>query len=392
MTSAAAGQERAALIGLSRIVEPGSRAVVLAVEEHGAVAVWAALRTGRACGAVSPELRAGAALRAEGYDPQDDLLRMGRTGLRFVSPQDDEWPAARLTWTAQPGLEAPPLGLYVRGPHRLDETVERSVAVVGARAATAYGAYVAGSLATGLSDRGVTVISGGAYGIDAAAHRGALASTRSPTLAVLACGADVAYPRGHDRLLGQIAETGIVVSELAPGTSPTRGRFLVRNRLIAALSVGTVVVEAARRSGSLATLSRARLLTRHVMAVPGPVTSAMSAGCHDQLRFPGEPAICVTAVEEVLDVVGALGDDAAVALRGPVGPRDGLSDTVRLVLDAVPVHTGLGEASIARAAGVSSLVVQQVLPPLLAHGLVERTQDGWRLTALGGSQPGRQPR
>ncbi len=169
-----------------------------------------------------------------------------------------------------------------------------TVAVVGARAATAYGAYVAGDLSTALSDRGVAVISGGAYGIDAAAHRGALASTRTPTIAVLACGVDVAYPRGHDRLLRQIASTGLVVSELPPGSSPTRGRFLVRNRLIAALSLGTVVVEAALRSGSLATLERARLLSRHPMVVPGPVTSAMSAGCHAQLRHD-PPAVCVTA-------------------------------------------------------------------------------------------------
>ncbi len=388
MSRAATAEERRALVGLSRVVEPGSRAVVLAVADRGPVAVWEALRHGRPCGGVSPGLRAGAALRAEGYDPDHDLVRMTRSGLRFVTPQDDEWPTARLWWTPEPGLEAPPLGLYVRGAHRLDEAVARSVAVVGARAATAYGTYVAGQLSTELSDRGFTVISGGAYGIDAAAHRGALASSRSPTIAVLACGVDVAYPRGHDRLLGQIAQTGLVASELAPGTSPTRGRFLVRNRLIAALSLGTIVVEAARRSGSLATLSRARLLHRPVMAVPGPVTSALSAGCHDQLRSPDDPAICVTRVEEVLDVVGALGDDAAAPLRGPVGPRDGLTDTVRLVLDALPVRTGLGEASIARAAGVSSLVVQQVLPPLLAHGLVERTQDGWRLTTLGAGRPG----
>lgn len=385
-------RQRLALVGLSRIVEPGHRGVHQAVQDHGPVEVWESLRRGLPCDPVTPELRAGAALRSAGYDPQADLRRLTGWGARLVCPGDQEWPAARLFWLPALALEAPPLALYVHGPHRLDEVVERSVAVVGARAATAYGAYVAGDLATGLSDRGVAVISGGAYGIDAAAHRGALASTRTPTVAVLACGVDVAYPRGHDRLLRQIAQTGLVVSELPPGSSPTRGRFLVRNRLIAALSLGTVVVEAARRSGSLATLQRARLLSRHVMTVPGPITSVMSAGCHDQLRHPDHPAICVTRVEEVLDTVGAIGADAAVPLRGPVGVRDGLSETVRLVLDAVPVRTGLGEASIARAAGVSSLVVQQVLPPLLVHGLVERTQEGWRLTALGAGRPAPQQR
>ncbi|MDQ3503868.1 MAG: DNA-processing protein DprA [Actinomycetota bacterium] len=386
MSGSADQARRLALVGLSRIVDPGHRGVHQAVQDHGAVEVWEALRRGAVCEPVSPELRAGASLRAEGYDPAADLDRLSRFGARLVCPGDAEWPSARLFWPQEPRLEAPPLALYVHGTHRLGEVVERSVAVVGARAATAYGAYVAGDLSTALCDRGVAVISGGAYGIDAAAHRGALASTRTPTIAVLACGVDVAYPRGHDRLLRQIASTGLVVSELPPGSSPTRGRFLVRNRLIAALSLGTVVVEAALRSGSLATLERARLLSRHVMVVPGPVTSAMSAGCHAQLRHD-PPAQCVTRVEEILDTVGAIGDDAAAALRGPVGVRDGLSDTVRLVLDAVPVRTGIGEASIARAAGVSPLVVQQVLPPLHVHGLVERTQDGWRLTALGAGRP-----
>lgn len=205
---------RLALIGLSRIVDPGHRGVHQAVQDHGAVEAWEQLRRGAACEPVSPELRAGAALRAQGYDPGTDLARLNRSGARLVCPGDAEWPSARLFWPHKPKLEAPPLALYVHGTHRLDQVVERSVAVVGARAATAYGAYVAGDLATALSDRGLAVVSGGAYGIDAAAHRGALASTRAPTVAVLACGVDVAYPRGHDRLLRQIAATGLVVSEL----------------------------------------------------------------------------------------------------------------------------------------------------------------------------------
>ena len=215
---------------------------------------------------------------------------------------------------------------------------------------------------------------------------GALGAGGAPTVAVLACGVDVAYPRGNDRLLARLAEQGLVVSELPPGSTPTRGRFLVRNRLIAALTLGTVVVEAARRSGSLATADRARALSRHVMAVPGPVTSALSAGCHALLRNGGS---CVTSPAEVLELVGVLGADAAPDLRGPTTLRDELSETVRRVLDAVPVRGGAGEAVLARDAGVSTLVVQQVLPPLLVHGLVERTPQGWRLTALGASD---QPR
>ena len=171
-----------------------------------------------------------------------------------------------------------------------------------------------------------------------------------------------------------------MVSELPPGSHPTRSRFLVRNRLIAALSLGTVVVEAALRSGSLATLSRARQLQRHVMAVPGPVTSAMSSGCHVELRAG---AHCVTSAVEVLDLVGRLGEDTAPEPRGPVDARDELPRLARQVLEAVPVRRGRGVGQIARDAGVLPMVVQQVLPPLVAHGLVERTPDGYRLTALG---------
>ncbi len=377
-------EEVLALLALSRVTEPGSRPVHRAVTERGAVAVWRALRDERPCPPLSPTLRAAAAARASGYDPADDLARLRACGGRLVHPRSPEWPADRLAWPDGTLGDAPPLALCVRGPHALGDAVAVSAAVVGARAATAYGAHIATELSGRLAERGVAVVSGGAYGIDAAAHRGALAAAGAPTVAVLACGVDVAYPRGNDRLLGRIAQEGLVVSELTPGSSPTRARFLVRNRLIAALTVGTVVVEAARRSGSLATIDRARALSREVMAVPGPVTSAMSAGCHDQLRAG---AVCVTRAEEVLELVGALGSDAAEPLRGPVDVRDGLPETVRRVLEAVPVRGGAGEAVLAREAGVSTLVVQQVLPPLMAHGLVQRGAQGWRLTALGAGRP-----
>lgn len=375
-----------ALVALSRVTEPGSRPVFRAVEAHGAPAVWSALRTGRPCPPLSPALRAAARARADGYDPRDDLERLLACGGRLVHPGSPDWPADRLTWPDGTLPDAPPLALHVRGPHPLAAVTERSAAVVGARAATAYGVSVAGELGRSLAERDVAVVSGGAYGIDAAAHRGALSAHAAPTVAVLACGVDVAYPRGNDRLLAAVAERGLVVSELPPGSSPTRPRFLVRNRLIAALSVGTVVVEAGRRSGSLATAERARALSRELMAVPGPVTSAMSAGCHDQLRAG---AVCVTRAEEVVELVGALGTDAAPVQRGPSTLRDELPATVLRVLEAVPVRGGAGEAALAVAAGVPALVVQQVLPPLLAHGLVQRTPEGWRLTPLGAGRPAR---
>jgi DNA processing protein len=351
--------------------------------------VLAALERGQAVGAVSAVVAEGARNRLEGSDPDLDLQQLARSGGGVVLPSDPEWPASRLTWSRSgPALQAPPLALFVRGRPGLAGVVERSVAVVGARAATTYGEHVAAELGLGLADRGCTVVSGGAYGIDGAAHRGALTSTGAPTLAVLACGVDVAYPRGNDRLLARIGEEGLLVSEHVPGSSPTRLRFLVRNRLIAALSRGTVVVEAALRSGSLSTAGRAQDLTRHVMAVPGPVTSSMSGGCHALLQGP-PPAQLVTGVDDVLALVGDLGTDDAPVRRGPARARDGLSETVRRVLDAVPVRGGAGEATLAREAGVPVLVVQQVLPPLLVAGLVQRSETGWRLTPLGAEKPAR---
>ena len=376
--------ERVARAALIRLVEPGRRSLHEAVQREGAVAVWQALQ-GR--GPV-PGLReagaAGARHRAKDWSPEDDLARLHSLGGRLLCPGDDEWPTDELRWPVLLLEEAPPLALHVRGPRRLDEVVPQAVAVVGARACSRYGEQVAADLALRLADRGWTVVSGAAHGIDAAAHRGALLSNRASTIAVLACGLDIAYPRGHDRLLSTIAERGLVVSELPVGSAPTRSRFLVRNRLIAALSVGTVAVEAARRSGSLATVERARALGRYVMAVPGNVTYATSAGTNDLLRGPTS---CVTDAAEVLDIVGKLGDDAAPERPRERRVRDDLPVVVRQVLDAVPVRRSAGPASIARAEGVSPLVVQQVLPPLVLNGLVERTTDGFRLTALGAQRP-----
>jgi DNA processing protein len=376
--------DRLARLALNRLCEPGTWSLHDAVEQHGAVAVRDALRAGRPIGEVSAAAAGGAAVRAERYDVRADVRRLEALGGRFIIPGDDEWPASRLHWDRR--VEAPPLGLFLCGPGRLSELAEQSIAIVGARASTTYGTHVAGELGLGVADRGWAVVSGAAYGIDGAAHRGAIASTVATTVAVLACGIDVAYPRGHFQLLDRIAAEGIVVSEHPPGCAPTRSRFLVRNRLIAALSVGTVVVEAALRSGSFTTARQAGELHRHLMAVPGPVTSAMSAGCHKLLR---QGATCVTSAEEVLDAVGALILDAAPDQRGPAVPRDTLPAALRQVLDAVPLRAWAGPASIAKAAGVPTLTAQAMLPSLRVAGLVEQGLAGWRLTALGAGKPAR---
>ena len=272
----------------------------------------------------------------------------------------------------------PPVGLWVRGPARLDELADRSVAIVGSRASTAYGEHVAGELGHQLGERGWTVVSGGAFGIDAAAHRGALAA-EAPTMAVLACGVDRPYPAAHGALFNRIAETGLLVSEWPPGCAPLRHRFLVRNRLIAALTRGTVVVEAAARSGAQATARRARMLGRELLVVPGPVTSAMSVGCHELLREREEGATLVTSAAQVIEAVGGIGVDLADPVERPTGPRDGLTDLAARVLDACPVRSGVSPERLAAIAGCDILDVLRVLPALELADLVQWTGTGWRL-------------
>jgi DNA processing protein len=250
-----------------------------------------------------------------------------------------------------------------------------SVAVVGSRSATTYGTTVASEIAAGVADAGHAVVSGAAFGVDQAAHRGALAVS-GRTAAVLACGADRVYPAAHARLLGYLAEHGVVVSEAAPGCAPTRIRFLARNRLIAALTAGTVVVEAALRSGALNTANWAASLSRVLMGVPGPVTSAQSEGVHQLLRV--RDGLLVTSAAEVLDGVG--GSSAALATRSaPVAPRDRLSGLQRAVLDAVPKADPAPVASIARVAGVVPGEAVAALEVLNRAGLVEQNGVRWRL-------------
>ncbi|MFF1612241.1 DNA-processing protein DprA [Amycolatopsis sp. NPDC058278] len=229
-------------------------------------------------------------------------------GGRFVIPEDDEWPAevfSDLGTVAIDGdtLAGPPLGLWVQGEPRLEElATARSVAIVGARAATEYGEHHAAEFAYALASRNATVWSGAAYGIDGAAHRGALA-TDSPasTVAVLPCGLDVGYPAGHVGLLQRIATTGAVVSEYPPGTPPARHRFLVRHRLLTSLTRATLVIEAGRRSGAHHAALLADKLGRPVLAVPGPLSSATSAGCHRLIQ--DGMAHLVTSADDVIAVI-----------------------------------------------------------------------------------------
>lgn len=385
MTALSAKTEvRLARAALARLVEPGHRELWELVHAAGPAEALDRLRSGN----TSAGLHATALARLDESSPldaaSDDLERCERQGGRFVIPEDDEWPAGlddlAMIGTGDEPHVYPPLGLWVRGAHRLDKACARAVAIVGARASTPYGNHVAGEIGYGLAHRGWTVVSGGAYGVDGAAHRGALAAG-GVTVAVLACGVDTAYPVGHTNLFERIGEEGLLISEWPPGATPQRHRFLVRNRVIAALAAGTVVVEAGARSGSRMTARRAHELGRIVMAVPGPVTSAMSVGPHDLVRQFG--ACLVASSAHVVDEVGRLGEWAVNGpeLPGSSGSRcDDLEPRAARVLDALPTTRAAAVERIAAQAGLPARDVRRTLPSLVLLDLAEETASGFRLT------------
>ncbi|GHF49343.1 hypothetical protein GCM10010218_33220 [Streptomyces mashuensis] len=369
MSGTAAG-ERLARAALSRLTEPGDERVGRWLRTmEPAELVRGLTGTGPPPPGAGAERLAGCRARARTLDPEGDLRAVARLGGRYVCPGDTEWPAQ-----LDDLGDARPLGLWVRGSPDLRLWALRSVALVGARACTGYGSHVAALLGGGLAERGWVVVSGAAYGIDGAAHRGALAAGGA-TVAVLASGLDVAYPRGHAELLGRIGEQGIVLTELPPGGHPTRHRFVLRNRVIAALTRGTVVVEAEYRSGSLVTARHARRLGRHTMGVPGPVTSGLSAGVHELLR---EGACLVTDADDVVELVGGIGE-LGPERRGPVVPRDLLPPTAARVLEALPGRGGAPVARVAHDAGTSEERALASLYELRALGFVERQGDLWQL-------------
>lgn len=362
--------EREARAVWSRIAEPGDAAAHALVAREGAVEALERVRAELPEGHWAQRLRR---LPAR-------FLAASDSAIRVVVPGDAEWPPSLNDLDA-----AAPFCLWLRGGLELAAAAATSVAIVGARSSTAYGEYVAGELGIGCTAAGYTVVSGAAYGIDGAAHRGALACP-GPTIAVLACGVDRAYPRGHESLLGRIVSTGLLVSEVPPGSSPTRWRFLQRNRLIASLTRATVVVEAARRSGALGTARRAIDLGRDVAAVPGPVTSAASAGCHELLRAG---ATCVTTTEDVVELLRPIGEqlrlDDGQVLEGrprpgelPSAVHDGLAPELLRVLDAIPVKSWASSESIALVAGIDASRALSGLGRLESRGLARRSAHGWR--------------
>jgi DNA processing protein len=388
---------------LNRVAEPASIPLWLAVRRNGPVATAQAIRSGEVAGLTSE----ATAARVEQIDPYADLEAAQRRGVRLVVPESDEWPhfafsaleAAALRRAerfakgerthSESGELIPPLALWVRGTVDLAAVGVRSVAIVGARSATDYGERLARELAAGLSEHGVTVVSGGAYGIDAAAHRGALV-VGGETVLVSAGGLDKPYPAGNAGLFDQVAECGLLVSESPPGCDPRRRRFLTRNRLIAALSTGTLVVEAAYRSGALNTARHCVELGRPLMAVPGPVTSPMSAGCHRLLAAEQGRAQLVTGLNDVLQLVGSSRDLAAETdpiRRENAGLRerlDILDATARQVFDGFPARGWTDPDRLAIATGLAPLAVVRALPMLELSGLIEASAEGFRIARPAG--------
>lgn len=364
--------ERLARAALSCAGEPGSIPLTDEVAAKGGVRAYDDLLGGRS--PLSDDLAA----RVERLDAGAELARAAEQGIRFVVPGDEEWPTAVEDLTFADALQERggiPVGLWVRGPRRLDEMTEHAVAVVGSRAATSYGCQLAGDLGAKVAAAGHSVVSGAAFGVDYYAHRGAL-TVAGPTLAVLAGGVDRAYPEKHAQLLEGLAREGLVVSEAPLGASSMRVRFLARNRLIAALSRGTVVVEAAVRSGALNTANWTVGLGRTLMGVPGPVNSATSAGVHQLIRSRG--ALLVTRPEEVLEAVAPMGTFLLTEPRAPAHPRDLLGIIERQVLDALPIAQAAVTESVARTAGLRPQRTRQALDQLLGAGLVQYVDGAWR--------------
>lgn len=415
------GEVVRARAGLLRCCEPPAPAVAEFVAAVGAVAAWSAIVGRRAPATV----RAVTAPRLQDLDRtalealvDADLCAAAAVGARLVGPEDPAWPSdafAGLELVATRGGGAQPLGLYVRGKQLW---ASAAVTVIGSRAGTPYGLRIAAELGAALSAAGFAVVSGAAYGVDTAAHRGALYGADRPirrsdgqaadpgdrpgagarpgadaglgaapaagaglgqagavSVAVLACGIDRAYPAGNAELLRSIASTGAVVSEYPPGTAPARYRFLVRNRLIAALGAATVVVEAGRRSGSLNTASSAEALSRTVMAIPGPVTSALSVGCHELIAHRG--ALLVTGPQDVLEALGPLSG----VVPEPVGglrATDELDSVTGRVYEALPGRGWRTVAELAVESALPGTTVMAALAELDLLGMATRDGPTWR--------------
>jgi DNA processing protein len=388
---------------ISRVAEPSSIRVWRLVRREGPVEAAKALCAGRA----GDDLFNAEAARAARADIYADLEAAQRHDIRLVVPEADEWPHFAFAALEAAGLRRlhryehgdttqndrgeliPPIALWVRGSVDLAGIGVRSVAIVGARAATEYGTWVARDLAARLATRNFIVVSGGAHGIDAAAHRGALSAPGGATVLVSAGGLDRPYPPSNAGLFEQVAESGLLISESPPGCDPKRRRFLTRNRVIAALGSGTLVVEAAARSGAMNTARHCTRLGRPLMAVPGPITSAASVGCHALIRAECDPAQLVSCVDDIVLAIGSASDVADTISDQPrrrgedrSDRLDALDPAARQVFDGFPARGPIGPDALAVATGMSPLAVIRTLPILELSGLIEEVPGGFRVAAV----------
>jgi len=381
--------ERFARATWTGIAEPGDRVAGIVVAELGAEAALAALIDDREGGMLrhaladhdteldDDELDQAVARWTPRISKADALLALrqaARFAVSLVVPGDPDWPDG-----LDDLADFAPLALWMRGSRERLRSLERGIAIVGARAATGYGEHVTVELAAGLADRGYAIVSGAAYGVDGAAHRAALASG-ADTVAFLAGGLDRFYPSGHEGLLSRIIERGVAISEVPCGVAPTKWRFLQRNRLIAASSLATVVVEAGARSGSLNTAGHAAALGRPLGAVPGPITSAASAGCHRLLRE--YDAVCVTSAAEIAELA-PLPDAPAAAVETVEGAEartrpaaDPTGTRIRL-LDALAPRSARTPEQLATLSGLAVDRVRAELGLLALEGAVKERAGGW---------------
>ncbi len=352
--------DRDALLKIAHVVEPGDRRLGAIVWRDGPMQALHQVSRSTKYGGIA------ARLTALGEQVPEELA--DGVGARILTPLDDEWPSQ----LNQLG-DARPLALWVQGAAHLRTMLVRSIAFVGARAATSYGERVCAQWVGYCCDNAITVVSGGAYGIDGAAHRSALAAG-GMTVAVLATGVDVPYPSGHAALFARIADAGLLMTEHPPGSTARRQRFLARNRIIAAATRGTVVVEAALRSGTTSTANAAAALHRPVLAVPGPVTSAMSAGCH-QLIADGQAAIA-THVGDLLLALDGLQIESSP--RPEVRSHDSLAHRERRVLDALPTRGVMSMDELICASGLDERSVLAGVGVLVGQGFVDSIHGEFR--------------
>lgn len=393
MNETAVDAERLSRAALARLMEPQDAAGLALVQVCGAVDAFR-IATGQV--SAGPELEqevtalladsgsatswAGMATSLKRWQPripdlapERDLATMARLGGRLIIPSDEWWPVQ----LADLGLQEP-LCLWWRGQKQPLPGADKCIALVGSRDSTSYGASVTGDIAYSLAQRGFTVVSGGAYGIDAHAHRAALAGASSavPTIAVMAGGVDRFYPSGNEDLLRAVCNQGAVIAEVPPGSAPTRYRFLQRNRLIAALSAVTVVVEARWRSGALNTAHHAETLGRAVGAVPGSVHSANSAGCHRLLRDGG--AVCVTDAAEIAELAAPSGTGLPQPRQVGAEVQDGLTLEDLILLDALPLRSTTSVEKLCSVAGLSQESVRAGLGRLGLLGLAVSEGGSWK--------------